>query len=340
MRLPNRVETIAASEGSCLMMHYAQRTRVVLFYASQPARERCDCTGASQASLPSLSTEGSLMFYRYAAVAVVGIIALAISQPAAADEDIFGYTRGTEVLPQGAKEIEFWATRRSGKGEGRYTAYDYRVELEYGFTDRLKGALYLNAVQHDISGVSSLEDRRQTRFDGFSNEWRYNILSAYKDGLGLTLYFEPEYSKYSGRTGKERTEYAVDTKLLLQKNFLDDRLIWQGNLNAELAREKEDGKWEGEALLGFSSGLAYRFAPGWFGGVEMDYRSVWPELAQRTAWGLFAGPTLHYASKSWWATITWLPQIKGRPVDTAMSSRLHLDEFEKNEMRLRVGFNF
>lgn len=277
------------------------------------------------------------MFYRYAAL---GIIALAISRPAGADEDIFGYTRGTEVLPQGAREVEVWATRRSGKGQGRYTAYDYRVELEYGFTDRLKGALYLNVNQHDISGVPSLDDRRQTRVDGFSNEWRYNILSPYKDALGLTLYFEPEYSRYSSVSGEQRTEYAVDTKLLLQKHFLDDRLVWAGNLNAEIAREQEDGKWEGEALLGFSSGLAYRFAPGWYGGAEMDYRSVWPELAQREAWGLFAGPTLHYASKKWWATLTWLPQIKGAPVDPAFSSRLHLQEFEKNEIRLRTGFHF
>ncbi len=176
--------------------------------------------------------------------------------------------------------------------------------------------------------------------DGFSNEWRYNILSAYKDGLGLTLYFEPEYARYDALSGKERTEYAVETKLLLQKNFLDDQLVWAGNLNSEFARLKEGDKVVGEAVLGFSSGLAYRFAPGWFGGVEMDYRSVYPELGKREAWGLFAGPTVHYATKKWWATLTWLPQIKGGPVDPAVSGRLHLAEFEKSEIRLRFGYNF
>lgn len=275
--------------------------------------------------------------YRFAAF---GIVVFALSRPAAADEDIFGYTRNTDVGPKGTKEIEFWATRRSGKGEGRYAAYDYSVEFEYAFTDRLKGALYLNGVQHDISGVPGLDDRRQTRFDGLANEWRYNILSPYKDGLGLTLYVEPEYSRYSGRSGKERTEYALETKILLQKNFMEDRLVWAVNLNSELAREEEDEKWEGEAVLGFSSGLAYRFAPGWYGGAEMDYRSVWPELAQRGAWAFFAGPTVHYAAKTWWATLTWLPQIKGSPIDSAFSSRLQLDEFEKNEVRLRMGFLF
>jgi hypothetical protein len=273
--------------------------------------------------------------------ATLGVpLALLSAGEARADEDIFGYTRNTDVLPKGAKEVELWATRRSGKGEGDYTAYDYRVEFEYGFTDRLKGSIYLNARHHDISGVPGLDDRNKTVFDGFANEWRYNILSPYKDGLGLTLYVEPEYSRYSGVSGKERTEYALETKLLLQKNFLDDQLIWAGNLNSEFAREREGDEVEGEAVLGFSSGLAYRFAPGWYGGAEIDYRSVYPGLGRREAWALFGGPTLHYATKKWWATLTWLPQLKGGPVDEARSSRLHLDEFEKNEIRLRVGYNF
>lgn len=101
------------------------------------------------------------------------------------------------------------------------------------------------------------------------------------------MYFEPEYSRYSGVSGTRRTEYALETKLRLLKNFLDDRLVWAGNLNAEFAREKEGDEREGEAVLGFSSGLAYRFAAGWYGGAEVDYRSVWPELAQREAWAFF-----------------------------------------------------
>ena len=270
----------------------------------------------------------------FASVALLGTSA------AQADEDIFGYTRGTELAPKGAKELEFWATRRSGKGAGSYTAYDYQVELEYQFTSKLKGSLYLNARQHDISGVPGLEDRSQTVFDGIANEWRYNILSVYQDALGLTLYVEPEYSRYSGRSGERRTEYAVETRLLLEKHFLDDDLVWAVNLNSELAREHEGDEVEGEAVIGFSSGLAYRFAPGWYGGAELDYRSVYPGLAEREAWALFAGPTLHYATKKWWATLTWMPQVRGAPRDPALSDRLHLDEFEKNEVRLRVGYNF
>jgi hypothetical protein len=273
-------------------------------------------------------------------LALLPLALVLCAAPARADEDIFGYTRGTEVLPKGAKELELWATRRSDKGQGSYTAYDYRVELEYGFTSRLKGSLYLTGVQHDLAGVPGLEDRNQAVFDGIANEWRYNILSVYQDGLGLTLYFEPEYSRHDAVSGEERTEYAVETRLLLEKHFLDDSLVWAMNLNSELAREHAGDGVEGEAVLGFSSGLAYRVAPGWYGGAELDYRSVYPGLAEREAWALFAGPTLHYATTKWWATLTWLPQVRGAPRGPEVSSRLHLEEFEKNELRLRVGYNF
>lgn len=282
---------------------------------------------------------------RIAAAPAAGLLALSLcalapTRLAHADEPLFGYVRNTDVLPKGAKEIELWATQRSGKGQGHYTAYDYRVELEYGFTDRLLGSLYLNGIQQNISGVPGLEDLNQTRANGFSTEIKYNILSPYKDGIGLTLYFEPEYAKYNAISGERSTEYALEMKLLLQKNFLDDRLIWGFNLNSEFAREQEGDRWAGEAKLGYSTGVSYRFAPGWYGGVELEYRSVWPDFAQRSAWGLFAGPTIHYGAKSWWATLTWLPQLQGRPIDPELSSRLQLQEFEKNEIRLRVGFLF
>ena len=131
--------------------------------------------------------------------------------------------------------MELWAPRRSGKGQGSYAAYDYRMELEYGFTDRLKGALCLNAGQHHVSGCRASA-----------------ILSVYKDPLGLTLYVEPQYSRYSGASGERR--------------------------NSEFARSKNGDHVQGEAVLGFSSGIAYHLAPGWFGGAEMVYRSVWPGL--------------------------------------------------------------
>jgi hypothetical protein len=62
-----------------------------------------------------------------------------------------------------------------------------------------------------------------------------------------------------------------------------------------------------------------------------------------SAWSV--GPTVHYASKSWWVTATWLPQIKASRCFTADQcaetlNRRNLDDLERNEIRLRFGVSF
>ena len=56
---------------------------------------------------------------------------------------------------------------------------------------------------------------------------------------------------------------------------------------------------------------------------------------EHAAW--FAGPTLHYGAQKWWATATLLPQIGGWPHEDG--SKLHLDEHERIETRLKIGVN-
>jgi hypothetical protein len=54
-------------------------------------------------------------------------------------------------------------------------------------------------------------------------------------------------------------------------------------------------------------------------------------------YGIFAGPNLHYANQSWWATLTVLPQLTGWPEN---SGSRDLQHFEKLQVRLKVGVNF
>jgi len=279
--------------------------------------------------------------YRVFGLTLFAAVFGCVAAPAAADEPLFGYTTLVDTLPKDGKEIELWATLRSDKGTGTYNAYDYRFEFEYGFTDHFMGALYLNARQHDISDVPGFENINQFRFDGVSAEAKYQILSPYKDDFGLGLYAELTYGQIDKISGEPNNEWEFETKLLLQKNFMEDQLIWAGNVILEFAREHEAGEEaELEAKVSLVTGLSYRFAPGWYGGLEARYESIWPAEGPREAWALFLGPTLHYGSKAWWATLTWLPQISGKPNDPALSSHLTLEEFEKNEFRLRVGFPF
>lgn len=258
-----------------------------------------------------------------------------------ADENYFGYTYGAETLPKGHWELYQWATFRSGKADGSYHAVDLQTEAEYGFTDRVQGSIYLNAIKHDVSGVTDFPDRGQFRFNGLQASLKYNAKSPYKDGYGLAYYAEPGYKRYSQKNGAREDTFFFETKVIAQKNYLEDTLIWATNLSAELEREHdlEAREWETELELELSTGLSYRIAPRWFVGAEAIARSAFERahLNQLGEYAVFAGPNVHYASTRWWFTLTVLPQITGWP---ANSGERNLNNFEKTEVRLKIGFNF
>src|SRR5437870_2330898 len=160
----------------------------------------------------------------------LGLAGLAAT-PVQADEQYFGYTYSAEVLGKSETEFELWATDRRGKDEGHYNAQDYKIELEHGFTDRFTISGYANFAGHHIRGLEPEFGRvdRDFGFQGVSAEFKYNVLSPYKDGIGVTLYAEPGWSRIRKVEGDKVTEYELELKAILQKNFLDDRLIWATN---------------------------------------------------------------------------------------------------------------
>ena len=280
---------------------------------------------------------------------MVGFYTCLSINPAHADENLFGYVYGADVLPKGANEAYVWLTHRSDKGKGTYSATDVQMEFEHGITDRLQGSLYLTGNRHLIRGSQDLDasgnpeypDQDATRLNGVKTAFKYNVLSVYTDPIGLSFYIEPGYSTVHKVTGQRQTQYSLETKAILQKNFLDDQLVvaYNATLEYERRRFRDTGDREWEFEWEQTAGVSYRFAPNWFGGVEARLHTEWPEgHKEHSAW--FAGPNLHYGAKDWWFTVTWLPQITGTPVDPARSRRLHLGEHERQELRLKVGYNF
>ena len=194
------------------------------------------------------------MKFRVAALAA--FTGLAFAAPAHADEQYFGYTYSAEVLGKGQSEAEFWATDRRGTSGGHFDAQDYRIELEHGFTNRLTVAGYANLASHHIRGLDPDFEKtdRDFAFRGLSAEFKYNLLSPYKDGVGLTLYAEPAWSRIHGG-GERGTELELEFKAILQKNFMDDRLIWASNLTFEPEWENEK---EVDELTGVGEGAQAR----------------------------------------------------------------------------------
>lgn len=297
------------------------------------------------------------------------VLTAAFSVAARAGESPFGYLYTTDTHPKGALELEQWITSRRGKVQGDYRLGQYRTELEYGVTDRLQASLYWNAYsidadRNDSSGQTSgpyvpenvdrtARYRKGLRHDGWSAEFIYRVFSPYVDPVGLALYVEPSVGRFANE---------LETKLILQKNFLDDRLVLAYNLTLSPEWEKKSGdptadpaspdfnaRTEKVTELVHHIGLSYRFAPGWFAGIEArnhhEYsgHSLSSRNREFSAWN--AGPTLHYASKSWWVTATWVPQLKASRCYTddqcaETVSRRNLDDLERNEFRIRFGISF
>jgi hypothetical protein len=278
---------------------------------------------------------------------------------ATADESLFGTIKGAETLPKGALDVVQHFNERFDKGEGTYHALDSKTEIEYGITNRLTGSAYILGQAIDthglrIDGYLPKDEKYGLRPSGVEGSLKYNFLSPAKDEFGLAAYFSGSYSWLDPHSGQDKKKLTFESLLLAQKYFLDGELIWVGNLGMEatLARRGAiadlppgfDWPTTPEMEIGFNAGtgLSYRVAPNWFLGGEAFYDTEFETEIGRERWSVQAGPSMHYGAQRWWATLSWLPQIRGGGLTYPgqADQHLHLIEKTKQEVRLKVGFNF
>jgi hypothetical protein len=293
---------------------------------------------------------------RVIVMAVATTLAATAAPVAIAAEYPFGYIYTSDTQPKGRFELEQWITTQRGQSRGDYANFMYRTELEYGVTDNFQAAVYANYNSVDAyankpdgttggpfvpDGADPASRYKATFYDSTSLEFIWRLMSPYKDAFGLALYFEPTY-------GPKKKE--LEAKLIVDKNFLDDQLVWAANFVASQEQEKYPGEWEKEAGIQFLTGLSYRFAPKWSAAVEYRYArgyfgNSWAASNREYA-AHFLGPTLHYADKRWWMTLTWLPQLSGATgytpgaSENVIDGRYYKESYARNEFRLRVGFSF
>jgi len=280
-----------------------------------------------------------------------------LAQAAVAGDSPFGYVYTTDTHQKGKREFEQWITQRHGQSQGDFDLWQLRSEIEYGVTDRLQTAVYLNygsvnAFRNRPDGTTGPgafvpddvdPDARYQKqfFESISNEWIYRVLSPYKDPIGLALYIEPSW-------GPDKRE--LEGKLILQKNFLDDRLIWAANFSLAAESERFHGEWEREGELELTTGLAYQFAPRWHAGAEYRYHRGYEgrgfSSSKRAYAASFFGPSVHYASNDWWITATFLKQLANAKAYTdaaqedIIGGRFYGEHHERQELRVRVGLSF
>ena len=299
---------------------------------------------------------------------------LLASQQTLAEENLWIYARGTDTRPQGSLEFKLSDIIRIDKHSGDYTFHDIRPEIEYGITNRLTVGAEIMIFDHNYKVDSpDLEPMfetqggagsryNKTQYAGFEIALKYNILSPYKDWMGLSLGLAYENREHYRLDGADINQDSFVTTVFLQKDFMDDTLITVLNLKTEFERRKSPGVLEEEIALDVAAGISYRIAPKWFVGLEYRHQSDYlnpqedgvfdPEL-DRSSFDLsdlrvgsqhqkgnYFGPTVHYAEQNWWVTAGALWQFGGggRAPGEANTDGRNWDEHEKVHLGFSIGY--
>lgn len=287
---------------------------------------------------------------------------------ASAGEPLFGYVYTTDTLPKGKPEIEQWITDREGQASGHFHHVDFNTEFEYGVTDSFQTAVYLNYMyasesDNSVRGLTEgieipwthdpTQPYNAARFDGFSFEEIYRVLSPYIDPIGLAFYLEPEIGYY---------ESGLESRIIAQRNFFDDQLVLAANVWVEFDHEQSsnlvtpgstdppDGSWSNNTYGEVDLGASYRFAPHWSVGIEFRNHNEWRSWTIASAaqdhTAFFLGPNIHYGAEHWFFTLSALRQLHSIAFTDdqraeMLNGLLYGDEHTNwDGIRLKIGFPF
>lgn len=256
----------------------------------------------------------------------------AFCEPAWADDQPFVTIYMTDIDSQGERELEQFLGWKNGQTGAAYDDFLSRTEFEYGFTDDLQGSLYLNyewnRFRPDLPPFST-----QTQNSvGVSGELIWRLLNSDFDPIGFALYVEPSWNT---------DEREFESKILLQKNFLNDKLRLAVNINFEDDWNRENAGWERTGALEFDSGVAYAIGPELSAGVEFDNERAFEGLvmggaAREQASAFFLGPTVDYEPLPWKITLGTQAQL---PWATSPDGNLGavIGGYESHAERFRIA---
>jgi len=267
----------------------------------------------------------------------------------------FSYVYSVDTLPEGKYDVYQYTTMRLGKQFGDYTNVNFRDVVEYGITDRLQFAFYVNSQylnafedlgNHKTGGacIPATADPH-SRYSDFSfasvtTEWNYRLVNPKEAPVGVGILVAPTIGPL---------QKGLDTRLLLQQSFLDNKLIYAANISWLWSWYDNGISWNPSMTLTLSQGLGYRIDKHWLVGMEYRQQSDFSNLSTHDIQNVVfsAGPTIRYDSDDhWWMKFTVLPQLplavalNDKQQATIDDGRLYGSAHEAIEMRFQVGFKF
>jgi hypothetical protein len=280
-------------------------------------------------------------------------------------ESLYGFTLGSDTENAGATGMAVETVSRWAKRSDQYSAIGTKLEFAYGVTDNLSISLGLLGDYHSVkkkpetaaaiaqNAIDNGEDpdeavrdgRVKSRFifNGFGGEMRYRFLDRKASAFGMTLHLEPVIAFSDEASGIRGTKYGSENKLIFDQEILPDRLFVAFNIlhEMEVVKEKGSEAWERGSRIGASLAATYQIMPKIFLGAEMRYLRGYEGLNLKTYTGdgLYVGPTLYARmGEAFWVSTAWNTLVGGHA--KGVSGQPNLDDFERHNLRLKVGMEF
>lgn len=258
-------------------------------------------------------------------------------------EHIFGFTEGSDIGVPGEIELETEITGRSGRRVGRFRAVDGGVVLKVPLADFVRIAPGISVHAYDLAGMPGLDDRSARGINGAFLETRLRLLDRRSSPVGLTLNVVPGFGGIDGGSGRPAASYGTDAALLADWEIVPGSLVAAVNLGFSTAAVRVAGT--GERLRGsgaeVGAAFAYEVGSGLFLGAEARYARAYDGLGLNAFLGeaVYVGPTLYTTlTPQAWISVAWNAQVAG----DAPGERggLDLTNFDRHQVRIRVGYNF
>jgi hypothetical protein len=247
-----------------------------------------------------------------------------------AQDRYFARTYTSNVLPMGSFDIEAWHTSRFGHEGQFFHAQDQRLEFEVGLGGNVQTAFYFNHYQKSFS--DSQNQIVQTDEIGFSNEWKWRV-SKPTSKIGTALY---------GELGVKGDELELETKLILDKSFGKNLLAFNAIYELEMEAEREEQETEfelEETPLEFDLAYMRNVSTSLGIGVEaVNHNDIVKGTWNNSV--LYVGPTINYRGNRWFFIANYLPQLTNLHKTAVSPGSKVLDEHERTEARILIGFSF
>jgi hypothetical protein len=256
---------------------------------------------------------------------------------------IFGFTTGSGIGLEGEKEFTVDTIGRFGKRDGRYEATETKYEFEFTPTQFIQiefGALGSN---HNIHGVTGLDDRNQVAATGAFAELRYLAIERTSSNpLSVTLGVEPTVRLTDETSGMRVRNYEFETIVNADLELMKNRLFAGFNLLYEPeVTSTPMGDVQREATAGISGALSLRIASNVVVGGEVWYLRHYDaaDLSAFTGDAVMLGPTLFVRfTPKMFMTAAWNSQVWGREVGNSLP--LNLAEFQRHRAKLKFAWEF